>query len=79
MQGLLAVPCVVGQLLQIFMGQPLSHYLADRIKRKQQQQKEQEAAQPSKNVDDVEANGTDQLADAKSVDVVPVLPISRLS
>jgi hypothetical protein len=32
-QGLLAVPCVVGQLVQIFVGQPLAHYLADRIVR----------------------------------------------
>jgi hypothetical protein len=32
-QGLLAVPCVVGQLVQIFVGQPLAHYLADRIAR----------------------------------------------
>jgi sodium/bile acid cotransporter 7 len=33
LQGVLAVPCVVGQLIQIFVGQPLAHYLAGRIKR----------------------------------------------
>ena len=33
LQGVLAVPCVVGQLLQIFVGQPLAHYLAGRIDR----------------------------------------------
>ena len=27
-QGLLAVPCVIGQLVQIFVGQPLAHYYA---------------------------------------------------
>jgi hypothetical protein len=32
-QGLLAVPCVVGQLVQVFAGQPLAHYLRVRIKR----------------------------------------------
>ncbi len=33
LQGVLAVPCVVGQLLQIFVGQPVAHYLAARIGR----------------------------------------------
>lgn len=31
MQGLLAVPAVTGQLLQIFIGQPLAHYMATRV------------------------------------------------
>lgn len=33
MQGVLAVPCVIGQLVQIFVGQPLAYYLADLIAR----------------------------------------------
>ncbi len=33
LQGVLAVPCVVGQLIQIFVGQPLANYLAGRIER----------------------------------------------
>jgi sodium/bile acid cotransporter 7 len=32
-QGVLAVPCVIGQLMQIFVGQPLALYLGGRIKR----------------------------------------------
>ncbi|KAF8055941.1 MST4 [Scenedesmus sp. PABB004] len=32
-QGLLAVPAVTGQLLQIFVGQPLAHYMAGRVSR----------------------------------------------
>ncbi|KAI8463222.1 MAG: SBF-like CPA transporter family-domain-containing protein [Monoraphidium minutum] len=32
-QGLLAVPCVIGQLVQIFVGQPLAHDLAGRTAR----------------------------------------------
>lgn len=32
-QGLLAVPAVTGQLLQIFIGQPLAHFLATKIER----------------------------------------------
>jgi hypothetical protein len=32
-QGLLAVPCVVGQLVQVFAGQPLANHLAARIAR----------------------------------------------
>ena len=31
LQGLLAVPCVVGQLSQIFMGQPIANYLASMV------------------------------------------------
>jgi len=34
-QGVLAVPCVVGQLIQIFLGQPLAHYLSDRVGREE--------------------------------------------
>ena len=33
LQGVLAAPCVVGQLVQIFVGQPLANYLAGRIVR----------------------------------------------
>ncbi|GBF89758.1 BASS family transporter [Raphidocelis subcapitata] len=32
-QGLLAVPCIVGQLVQIFMDQPIANYLGGRIAR----------------------------------------------
>ncbi|KIZ06026.1 hypothetical protein MNEG_1933 [Monoraphidium neglectum] len=40
-QGLLAVPCVTGQLVQIFVGQPLANYLAGRILRARQEQEAQ--------------------------------------
>jgi solute carrier family 10 (sodium/bile acid cotransporter), member 7 len=32
-QGVIAVPCVIGQLIQIFIGQPIAHYLADVVAR----------------------------------------------
>lgn len=32
-QGVLALPCVIGQLVQIFIGQPLAHYLAGVVSR----------------------------------------------
>jgi solute carrier family 10 (sodium/bile acid cotransporter), member 7 len=32
-QGVLALPCVIGQLVQIFIGQPLAHYLAGIVSR----------------------------------------------
>lgn len=41
-QGILAVPCVIGQLMQIFVGQPLANYLAGRIKRWDAEQAERE-------------------------------------
>jgi hypothetical protein len=37
-QGLMAVPCVIGQLVQIFVGQPLAHHLAGRISRWRERQ-----------------------------------------
>lgn len=37
-QGLLAVPAVTGQLLQIFVGQPLAHFMATKVEDWQQQQ-----------------------------------------
>jgi sodium/bile acid cotransporter 7 len=37
-QGLLAVPAVTGQLLQIFIGQPLAHYMEGKSEAWQQQQ-----------------------------------------
>eukprot|EP00899_Mesostigma_viride_P001880 jgi/Mesvir1/11693/Mv00085-RA.1 len=35
-QGLLAVPCIIGQLVQIFVGQPLANYMASLVKESQQ-------------------------------------------
>jgi solute carrier family 10 (sodium/bile acid cotransporter), member 7 len=32
-QGVLALPCVIGQLVQIFIGQPMAHYLAGVVSR----------------------------------------------
>lgn len=43
-QGLLAVPCVLGQLVQIFVGQPLAHYMAGRIARWREAKAEAAAA-----------------------------------
>jgi hypothetical protein len=37
-QGLLAVPAVTGQLLQIFIGQPLAHFMEMKSEAWQQQQ-----------------------------------------
>lgn len=37
-QGLLAVPAVTGQLLQIFIGQPLAHFMADKVDAWKEQQ-----------------------------------------
>ncbi len=76
-QGLLAVPCVVRQLLQDFVGSPF--HITWQTASSASSSSQEAAALQSKSVDDAEANGTDQLADAKSVDVLPVLPISRLS
>lgn len=44
MQGLLSIPCVLGQLVQIFVGQPIALYLAGRVTRwhaKQEKLKEE--------------------------------------
>lgn len=49
-QGLLSVPCVVGQLLQIFVGQPIANYLAGRVQRQQAKAKEAEANKSEKDV-----------------------------
>eukprot|EP00898_Chlorokybus_atmophyticus_P007212 jgi/Chlat1/7492/Chrsp61S07014 len=54
-QGLLAVPCVIGQLIQIFVGQPMAFYLAGRVARWQQAQKSAAAEAELKKVDDVHA------------------------
>ncbi|GBF93964.1 sodium Bile acid symporter family [Raphidocelis subcapitata] len=60
-QGLLAVPCVIGQLVQIFVGQPLAHYLAGRIVRWREARAEAEAAK------EVEVEAV-RAAEGKSVD-----------
>eukprot|EP00899_Mesostigma_viride_P014659 jgi/Mesvir1/23194/Mv22658-RA.1 len=44
-QGLLAVPCVLGQLVQIFVGQPLANYMGGLVKEaKKQKEKDAKAA-----------------------------------
>jgi sodium/bile acid cotransporter 7 len=49
-QGLLAVPAVTGQLLQIFVGQPLAHFMATKVDAWQQQQAKLPLVDPSHGV-----------------------------
>ena len=49
-QGLLAMPAVTGQLLQIFIGQPLAHFMADKVDAWRQQQAKLPTAAASEGV-----------------------------
>eukprot|EP00882_Tetradesmus_deserticola_P025204 GHRQ01027667.1.p1 GENE.GHRQ01027667.1~~GHRQ01027667.1.p1 ORF type:complete len:309 (+),score=129.95 GHRQ01027667.1:951-1877(+) len=71
-QGLLAVPAVTGQLLQIFIGQPLAHFMATKVETWQrQQQAKLPEVQPSHSLV-VDAGMADVPAQLKATDVVVV-------
>lgn len=69
-QGLLSVPPVVGQLLQIFIGQPLAHFIAGKVDAWKQQQAKLPlvAAAPSQGDVVVDAAGD---PDSKDVGMAP--------
>lgn len=69
-QGVLAVPCVVGQLTQIFLGQPIANYLSGRVKRWETDKQRQEVIiDAEKDVAVVTVDGSANLTAKADVEV----------